>query len=587
MRSFFKTFSACILAFLAINIVGFMILVGLVSSVGSLIGDDSSKGGPLTKETVLHITFEQPIKDAPMLNPLSGLDLTTMTITENLTLLKVITAIEAAKMDPNIKGIFIEPGMVSPSIGMASMKEIRNELLEFKKSGKFIVAYADAYSQGLYYLSSVADKITVNPMGLVELKGMAMQSLYFKGTLEKFGVRAEVIKHGTFKSAVEPFTNSSMSDANRAQTEALLGSLWGTILDEISESRSLDREELQKAIDNLEITDAESALDAGVVDYVGYRNDVVDFLKEELDVDEVPIVSLSRYAAATQLKGGSDNKVAVVYAEGDIIDGKAQEGSVGSVTLSAQLRKLRDDEDVKAVVLRVNSPGGSVLASDVIWNDVKRVMEKKPLIVSMGDYAASGGYYISAPADAILASPTTITGSIGVFGLLFNAQEGLKDYLGITSSVVKTAQGADFGSPLRPMSEFERRVMQKGVDKTYETFVGLVSEGRNLTLTKVDSLAEGRVWSGSQALESGLIDGFGGIKHAIVLAAEKAGVVNDFSIEVPSMELTSTQQIISALLEVKTFGLNADPIIKNYLKVISYIQESPLQARMPYILRFE
>lgn len=543
---------------------------------------------------MLRIDFSDPVFDNPDYTPLSlsGFsDLMNMQI-RGYALIDVLKAIEAAETDDRITGIYLN---ITPNarMGLATMQEIRNALSVFRRSGKFIVSHSDFYTQSSYYLSSVADRVSLNPQGDVTWRGMASGTLFYKGLLDKLEVQVEAIRHGSFKSAVEPFIMDQMSPENRQQIEMLLRSLWGTVVRDIADSRGIDSAALQSFATNLEIKDASYARQLGMVDTLMYGQQVDQMLGEWTEQEEPNYVSLRSYIDRILMEESnvSKNKIAVVYAEGQIVDGKSRDGLVGGETLARQLAALKDDDEVKAVVLRVNSPGGSALASEVIWHEAEALRQEKPLIVSMGNMAASGGYYISAPADMILASPMTETGSIGVFGLMLNGEQGLKNKLGISVDVVKTNPSADMGMTVfgavgvRPLSQSEREYMQYGVEQVYKTFVGHVAEGRNLSVEEVDNIGGGHIWSGTDALNIGLIDGFGGLKEAISVAAERAGVSEDFRIVSPATDesrLTQIVKLLSAEARAQMFRGETGEVYEMYDMLRNILYSNSIQALTPY-----
>lgn len=441
----------------------------------------------------------------------------------------ILSSIKKAKENENIKGIYIEAEYLS--CGFSSLEEIRNALADFKQSGKFIVAYADSYTQGLYYLSSVADKILLNPKGMIEWQGLASVPMFYKGLAEKLGVEMQIFKVGTYKSAVEPWTNTAMSEANREQLNACLTSIWEQMTNEVAASRRLTAECLNEAANDLIVLQpAEEVIKRGLADTLIYKNDVRDYLKKMASVDEddaMPVLGLKEMINVKKNvpKDKSGNIVAVYYAYGEI-DNPNSSGMTGGINSQKVIKDLRDlqkDDDVKAVVLRVNSPGGSAFGSEQIWYAVSELKREKPVIVSMGDYAASGGYYLSCNADTIVAEPTTITGSIGIYGMVPNVK-GLTDKLGVTFDVAKTNTYADFGVLTRPMTEGEKMRMQAYINQGYDLFLTRCSEGRGIDKAEMEKIAQGRIWSGTTAKELGLVDELGGLDKAIDIAAAKAGI---------------------------------------------------------------
>lgn len=531
--NFSKTFLAGLLAF----IVGNVLIVMLWSLfVMGIVGALSATAG-LEKGSILRIDLSENIVEAPPADPFAGIDFRTMTSTPHVTLFDALRAIDAAKSDPRIEGIYIRPNGQG-AVSMAVLEELRAAIADFKaESGKFVLAYDEMYGQGGYYLASVADGVYVQPEGGVDWHGLAFNTLFFKGLLDKLDLRVEVFRPTAckFKSAVEPYILDRMSEANREQMSALVGSMWDVVVEEVAASRGLTAEELNACADDLSALLADDAVARRLVDGVKYEDEMNDLFAEagvEPDSDgEYRFVSLGRYASQLEpdMKHLGAGRVTVLYADGQIVDGEGSDAVYGN-TLAAQLRDLRLDEGVKAVVVRVNSPGGSALASDVIWREMELLRAEKPVIVSMGAYAASGGYYISAPADAILADRLTLTGSIGVFGMFLDAGAAMKQKLGITVDGVRSNRSADM-SMFRPLTPTERAVMLRSVDRVYETFTGIVAEGRNLPIEKVLEIAGGRVWSGADALGIGLIDSYGGLKSAIAVAVDKAGLGEEYRIE--------------------------------------------------------
>ena len=440
----------------------------------------------------------------------------------------LLSAIQKAKENENIQGIYIETKSLAAD-GYASLKAVRDALADFKASGKFIVAYGDTYTQGLYYLASVADRVILNPQGMLEWTGLASSPMFYKDLMDKVGIRWQIFKVGTYKSAVEPRTAMKMSDANREQVTDYLGSLWGQITADVSASRGISVDSLNEAADRmLLLQPAEECLAYGLADTLMYKNDVRDYLKQRVGID--PDDNLHMLGLKDMLnvkknvpKDKSGNIVAVYYACGQIGSGLTGEEGIEAEKVCRDLRELKEDEDVKAVVLRINSPGGSAYESEQIWYAVSELKKEKPVIVSMGDYAASGGYYIACNADTLVAEPTTLTGSIGIFGMVPDA-EGLAQKIGVGFDVVKTNAYGDFGMPTRPMTESEKALMQAYVERGYDLFLSRVAEGRGMSKEAVDRVGQGRVWTGLRAKELGLVDKLGGLDRAIEIAVAKAGV---------------------------------------------------------------
>ncbi|MEG1463556.1 MAG: signal peptide peptidase SppA [Mucinivorans sp.] len=527
---FGKTFLACLLAIVVGSILSFFftifIIAGFVSSISFL----ASEPVTIEKNSIMMIDLSKPIVETSSVKFADNFDFDSFSLKKNITTFEAVSMIDAAAEDPLIAGIYIK---VSPTVeaSLPTLYEVREALGRFRKNSvdKFIVAYGDTYSQEALYLCSVADKVYLNPAGAVDWSGMSATSVFFKGTLDKLGVEPEIIRHGKFKGAVEPFILDKMSDENRLQMQGIVSSTWNHVVDQIALSRSLSADTLQLLASDLRITSASDAMKAGLVDSIFYRDQLQTNLERLTGESELRLLTLNDYARSGKSINGdlsSPNKVAVVYASGDIVDMGDPATQIVGNDLAALIAKVRKDKDIKAMVLRVNSPGGSALASEVVRREVELTKKEKPVVVSMGEYAASGGYWISTPADAIVAAPTTLTGSIGVFGLMFNVEKGAREKLGVTFDVVRTNPSADLGSICRPLTRAERLVIQNGVDTTYNQFIEHVASGRRMNPQKVDSLGGGRVWSGLQALENGLVDKIGGMNDAIILAAEKAGITS-------------------------------------------------------------
>lgn len=544
--NFFKTFLASLLAFIVANFVWFFLFIIIIAGVAA-IGSSTTIVEP---KSVLKIDLSESIVDQPVNDPLAGFDPMSMNVQKSVSNMQVMNAIESAAQDDNIEGIYINlTGAGTASAAL--LEEVRDYITAFKESGKFVVAYGEVYSQGGYYLASVADSIFLNPVGEMDWRGLAMQVMFYKGALDKLGIEPQVFRHGTFKSAVEPYILNRMSPENRTQMETIANSIWGTMVEDIAEERNLSIDSLNMFATDLSAMMAEDALANRMVDGLKYEDEVEDILREKLELDadeDITFVTLGEYIAANPYTPTySDNKIEVIYAEGQIVQGASEQGTLGSTTLADQLAEARLDEEVKAVVLRVNSPGGSALASEVIWREMELLRQQKPVIVSMGDYAASGGYYISAPADAIIANATTLTGSIGVFGLMFNAEKALNNKLGITIDVAKTNPSADMGMPFRAVSSTERSKIMRSIEQVYSTFVNHVADGRNMTFDSVDAIGQGRVWTGNDGNRIGLVDEIGGLKYAIAVAADKAECLDDYMVRESMGEPTGLAALLSSL----------------------------------------
>lgn len=590
MKSFLKSVLATIVGIMISSfILGLFIFLFFITII-SLSG--SSETYTLQKNTVLKLNLSGIMKDRTTPNPL--LDFLELSESTDISLSETLSAIKKAKADKRIKGIYIYSGYLSA--GSASLNEIRKELMDFKSSGKFIVVYADTYMQGAYFLSSIADKIIVNPEGMVDLHGMSANLTFYKETLDKLGVDVQVFKVGTYKSAVEPYIETKMSDANKKQMTSLINSIWGNILGEISKSRGISVEELNLLADSLPaFQTTDFALKNKLVDTLLYESQVKEYIKDLVGVNnikEVNFASVSNINSANikTKKTNRKNKIAVLYAEGSIVSGYTRE-EISDQYLIKQIQKIADNDDIKGVVFRVNSPGGSAYASEQIWKAIADLKEIKPVYVSMGDYAASGGYYISCNADKIYAQPTTVTGSIGIFGLIPNI-EGLTQKIGLTFDNVKTNTFADFGEITRPMRNDEKRMVQAYVERGYSLFLKRCSEGRDIPLNVLDSIAQGRVWTGSQALELGLVDELGGMDLAISDMSADFGISNYTLVQYPAppssfdMIFSTTGQDIETYFVKQYFGKEAE-LLQSMKKIKELKETDFIQARMPYEIVIE
>lgn len=588
---FVNVFLAALLAFVAGTVVLFVLWIALVLG---MVGSMSGSAPVVEEQSILKIDLSEMITDAPSTDPMAGLDLMTLQATPQLSLYSALRAIDAAAGDERIKGIYLRMNGAGATMETAVMEELRETLVQFKESGKFILSYNESYTQGSYYLATAADKIYLQPEGSMEWSGLASNLIFFKGLIDKLGLDIEIFRPTAcrYKSAVEPYFMTRMSDENRAQMQALVDSTWKTLTENISKARGISVEELNRLADELEVMLPMEAVEHKLIDGVCYEDQMEEkFLAQGVEADKegnLRFVSLGDYAAQVgpDLDHLTSPEVALVYAQGEIVDGEGSGAQIFGNSLAAKLREVREDENVKAVVLRVNSPGGSALASDVIWREMELLKAQKPVIVSMGSYAASGGYYISAPADAILSDRMTLTGSIGVFGMFMNPTKALQKNLGITMDGVKTNRSAGMGQR-EPLTAAERRAVMRGVDKVYERFTGLVSEGRNLPIEKVLEIAGGRVWSGSDALEIGLVDGLGGLKMALALAAEKADLGEDFQVvektEVPT-GFAAVMSALSAKVKAEVTRTELEKVMEEYQHVKEALQQQGIVMYSPYRL---
>ena len=529
MKDFIKYTMATVVGLVLVSII--MGILTFVSMAGMIASEGMSS--PIEKKSVLRITLKGSITErAGEENPLSKLG---GEATQQIALDQALQALEKAAKNDKIEGIYMEGGILSAY--PAEVQELRQALLKFKKSGKWIIAYADTYSRSAYYLCSVADKVYLNPIGMLDWSGLSSNPMFFTGLMKKLGIKMQVFKVGTYKSAVEPYIAEQMSDANREQVSSYQQSIWNNMLKDVAKSRKTTAEALNSLADSLTILSGpEASVKGGLVDKLCYQDEVKKILKNKAKMEEdesLRFVSISDVAMSEELNDKVDDEIAVYYAYGeikeDITGGFAQESAITSKQMTKDLQELREDDDVKAVVLRVNSPGGSAYASEQIWREVQLLSKEKPVIVSMGALAASGGYYISCGANKIFAEPTTLTGSIGIFGMIPDATELLTDKLGLSFDVVKTNAHSDFGAMGRPLNESECRLMQAYINQGYELFTGRVAQGRKISQDSVKAVAEGRVWTGEQAMKIGLVDKLGNLNDAIAAAA-KAAQIEKYSV---------------------------------------------------------
>ena len=584
MLNFLKNIFSTVIGIL----LSFLIIILIIAGVASISSQKSTSTKKLDEKHFLKIDLSKEVVERTSTNPFSSLDPMNIDASQQLSLKIILDNIEKAKTDENIVGIYINSPIVNA--GMSKAEEIRNKLLEFKETKKPIVAYNEVYAMKSYYLSSVADRLYINPMGIIDHKGMSATVMFFKGLLEKLNIDLQIFRLGKFKSAIEPFTLEKMSDSNRKQLKLLLKSVNNNIIDSIASQRGISKIKIHKDANQLKLSSAEICLEENYVDGILYEDQVKDTLKMLLGKDKLKIISINKYSnVKTKKKEISRNKIAIVYANGGINSGKGDENSIGSITTSKAIEKARKDEKVKAIVLRINSGGGSALASDVIWRETVLAKNEKPLVVSFGDVAASGGYYIACAADKIFASPTSITGSIGVFGMIPNMNEFYKSNFGITFDTVKTNNSADMGI-YRKLTSFEKQKIQQGIEDVYETFISRVSEGRDISTKQVDNIGQGRVWSGYDAKKIGLIDEFGGLEKAIESAAALAEIEEYRTISLPKQKDPFTE-FLDGLNQTKLSDILSDELDlinkKDITTIKEMIKSEKIQTRLPYILSLE
>jgi len=584
MKQFFGAFFGSILGIVIATILAVVIIIGAVKSSFGSDFKDKDEVSTVKENTILKLELDGAILDREKENPFKEFgDLGPLTDEGGNGLNVMLKKIADAATDDKVKGIYIYSKHLET--GYANAQELRDALEKFKKSGKFIYSYAEFYGQKEYYLASVSDKIFLNPQGDLDWKGLSMSLMFYKNTFEKLGVEVQVFRHGKFKSAVEPFLLDKMSAANRAQSETFLNSIWGTMLDQISKSRKTSVDELNKMANTLSVRFPEDAVGT-LVDATSYEDEVMTELKKKVGVaekDKLNLVDLNKYDPKDKKTTAETKKVAVIYASGDITSGEGDKDEIGSDALAKTIKEARLDEKIKAIVLRVNSPGGSALASDVIWREVVLAKKAKPVIVSMGNLAASGGYYISCAADRIFAQPNTITGSIGVFGMIPNIQKALEQKLGITIDTVNTNLHSDVGGVLRGVSPSEYDYIQSGVERVYDIFTKRVAEGRKMSQADVDSIGQGRVWTGADALKINLVDEMGGLNDAIAYAVKKAKLTDYKLVELPKQKspfdfLTKKENEIESRLVKKNLGISY-----TYFKQLQKLANlSGIQARLPF-----
>lgn len=591
IKNIFASFIGVLLAFIIGLPVLFLIIGGIVSSIGN-----SQEKVVVKANTVLQVNLngqivenssEEPIDfNFDKIMPFAG-----VAGTNKLGLFQIIESIEHAKNDDNIKGIYLKLP-VAVNAPWASLKSIRDALVDFKTSGKFVYAYSEIYTENAYYLASTADKVYIPPTGMMEFNGFVASPMFYTGMFEKIDLKPEIFRVGTFKSAVEPYFLKKMSDANRLQTQKYMNDLWKVFVDDISTSRAVSAEDLDHTAVSFIFGDGEKALKAGLVDVNAYEETVLDDLKEQVGLNEdedITFLSLKKYMKVPAKGKYSSDKIAVVFAEGNINSGESGDGTMGSETVIKALRKVRKDKKVKAVVFRVNSRGGSALASDMIAEEIKLLAEEKPVIASMGDYAASGGYYISAPCDKIYAQPNTITGSIGIFGVLFNTKDLFNKNIGITFDEVETHPHANFGNPNFEMTEAERAFFQRNVEEGYGEFLEVVRAGRGFAdSAAVDKIAQGRVWSGMEAKSLNLVDEIGDLNDAIAAAASLANLDEDYRIYRLPEAKTPFEELFEDMMETTVEQIDQKHPLYEELETVRKIKrempQSGIYTLMPYEL---
>ncbi|GAB4018681.1 signal peptide peptidase SppA [Spirosoma migulaei] len=583
MRQFLKYVLATLVGLVLFSFVGFLFLIGLAAALSS----SSDEKVDVKANSVLKIDLDKPIEERSSENPFEGFGPIQGT-GDAIGLIELKRALKDAKEDKNIEGIYLQTE--DPQAGWATVEEVRNALIDFKQSKKFVYAYAEGMSEKGYYLASVADKIYLNPAGELEWNGLNAELSFFKGTLDKLSLKPEIFRVGEFKSAVEPFIRENMSEPNKRQVTSFMNSINDHMLVRVAQSRNLRVDSLKRYADNLTIQKPEDALRTKLITNVGYQDELEAVIRKQLDIDEkkkINYVSLNKYEKSEKddEEGSSKNRIAVIVASGDIHSGKSGDNSIGSETIAEEIRKARLDDKVKAIVLRVNSGGGSALASDVMYREVELAKKAKPVIGSMSDYAASGGYYMLMGCNKIVAQPNTITGSIGVFSLLFNTETFFKDKLGITYDRVKTNENADFPTGTHEMTPFQKQTMQRSTERVYAQFTGKAAAGRKLPVDSIRAIAGGRVWTGSQGKAIGLVDQLGGLDDAIKLAAQSAKLKDgDYKLKYQPRKKPFFEQVMSSFGGDEESRIQAQlgelaPYVK-YLKKLKTLEG--IQMRMPF-----
>lgn len=580
MKNFFKMVLASFVGVLIAGIIGTIMLISVVGAISSLFSSDTE---PVTVKpnTIFRLMLDHPVAERTKSGQLE-VGLTAVSMTHYIGLNDILKTIDHAAIDPNIEMVYLD--LSEMQAGMAHVEEIRAALEKFKESGKPIIAYGDNYSQSAYYLATVADRIYLNPFGDAALTGLSAEVTFYKGLLEKLQIEVQIIRHGKFKSAIEPFITDKMSNENREQYLTFINTIWGYRLEKICYARQIDYKKIHSLIDNLELLTAQDALNNGLVDALFYKDELLDELCELSGVtseEELAMVDVENYAKVARKQAVSRQRIAIVYADGEINMGKG-EAEITAWNFANTLRAIRNDDAIKAVVFRVNSPGGSAQASEIIARELSLLKAQKPVVVSMSNYAASGGYWISAPADKIIVNPASLTGSIGVFGVIPNIRKGLNNHLGITVDEAKSNTAADYPSITRPLTTREWEATQATVEFIYAQFIEKVANSRNIPAAQVDEIGQGRIWSGIDAVKLGLADELGGITEAIAEAAALAGLENYRLIELPT-EKTPLEQILESLTKGNiAVKAQAPEQIQTMERFLQEITEPGVYARLPY-----
>lgn len=576
---FWKSFFAAILALIVFSVLSFFLFIGLISALSS------EQEVVLADNSVLRINLDAQIMEQQVDNPFDGLPILGTEVA-SVGLIELKDAIRHAKDDPKIKGIYLTVSY--PMTGFATLEEIRQSLIDFKSSGKWVVTYNDMMSEGAYYVASASDKIYLNPIGDVEWNGLAIEVSFFKRMFEKLEIKPEVFRVGDFKSAVEPFMLDKMSNENRLQLTETINSIYDYMVEQVAVARNMPPARLKEISNKMLVRNASQAVQFGLVDSLLYEDELTSELKGRLAIGEsedIEFVKLNRYRKSYSTYSSSKNEVAVIVGDGEIMPGKGDENTIGGDKFAAEVRKARENKKVKAIVIRVNSPGGSFQASDVMWREITLAAKVKPVIASMGDYAASGGYYMAMGCDTIVAQPHTITGSIGIFSVLFDASGLMSNKLGISSEEIKTGEFGEMITVSRPLSDAEKSVWQRKTEEGYEVFTSKAAEGRDMPVEELKKVASGRVWTGAQAKERGLVDVLGGLNDAIAIAAESAGVTDDYKVKFYPRKQPFFTELMTQLEEnakVNTMKQEMGmyyPLFQQWQHVQHY---QGVQARLPF-----
>ncbi len=572
---FLRNLLAALAALFIFSIASFFLFVAILA------GLESESPFEVEASSILHLKLDRSISERSVEDPLENYSFGGGS---SIGILDLVNAVDHAAKDENISGIFLNISWFMG--GFAQAQELRTSLNEFKATGKFIVASATRMSEGSYYVSSVADSIFMHPEGDLEFNGIAYSSSFFKGTLDKLGIEAQVFKVGDYKSAIEPFVRKDMSAENREQVSSFLNSIYDQLIRDMSMSRGLSFTEMKEISQSMKVRKIDDAYDLGLIDGLKYSDQVDEVLSELSGKEGKPtLVSFRNYRRSYSNSNGSKNRIAVIVASGEIVSGNGNSSMIGAEKFVKEIRKARKSNRVKAIVLRINSPGGDFLASDELWREVYLARKEKPVIASMSSYAASGGYYMAMAADTIVANPNTITGSIGIFSIIFNMSTFMEDKLGITSDVVKTGELSNLIRSDSPLTEYEKSIFQKGAERGYNTFITKAAEGRGMKPEEIDAIASGRVWTGAQAQEIGLVDVLGTFKDAVSIAAEKAGIEDDYGIRFYPAQKSFWEQVMSDVgmsAQMKITKLQSGELYP-YLQLIEKVKlYQGVQARMAW-----